>query len=116
MIKRFHAQPERTREPLDARTGEIPEVLRRGHQPPMRASEPRIGRGEVAGRDHDDAAIVEVAGAQRERLLRARQGLDHIEQDDDNELAEARPIALRGHSPGPPPTPPSGTVPGNPWR
>ena len=47
--------------------GEEPQVLRWGHQPPARPGEPRRGRGAVAGGDDDDAAGVEMLGAERER-------------------------------------------------
>ena len=61
-------KPERRRHPPDALAREEPQVLRRRHQPPARAGKPRGQRAEIAGGDDDDAAGIEMPGAERERF------------------------------------------------
>ncbi len=58
----------------------------------------RRQRAEVAGGNDDDAAGIEMALAQSERLARVRQVLDDVEHDDDVEHAEAGQGRLVGHT------------------
>src|SRR5215831_47849 len=67
----------------DAVAVEEPKVLRRRHQAPLRAGRPRRQGTEVSGRQHDDSIRPEMVREQREGLLRVRQMLDDVEEDDD---------------------------------
>ena len=98
MIVPFHPKSERMRHPLNALEGEVPEMLRRGHQPPASTGNPCRVRSEIAGSDQDDTARAEVARAERERLMRAWQMLEDIEQRDDIHHSELREIVLVGHA------------------
>ena len=73
-------------------------MLRRGHQPPASTGNPCRVRSEIAGSDQDDTARAEVARAERERLMRAWQMLEDIEQRDDIHHSELREIVLVGHA------------------
>src|SRR4051795_7135217 len=71
-------------------------MLRRGHEPPANAEEVCRNRGEITGRDDEEAARGEMSSAQREGPVRTFQVLDDIEQHDDVHRAYLGKIARIG--------------------
>src|SRR5947209_5896123 len=93
MIDMRERKPERGGQAAHARLREEPQMLRWRHEPPPRACEPRGRRAKISGRDHDDAAGIEMIAAQRKNLARLWQMLEHVEQNDDVDFAD--PLQVR---------------------
>src|SRR5262249_59922381 len=89
MVEMLERKAEAGGQAAHARPRKEPQMLRRRHEPPARAGEPRGRRAEISRRNDDDAAAIEMIAAQRENLARLRQMFEHIEQDDDVDLADA---------------------------
>ena len=98
MIEMQHRQPRRSPHAPQALRSEEPEMLGRRHEPPSPAHEARRQRSKITGRNHDDTARRKPAAAQRERIVRAWQMLDHVEQRDHVDLADLRHIGLISHA------------------